>query len=384
EDLFDTVLTSLETLLHTYSTSLAHYHLPVPNRNTLRTSGSEFLQRHFSYNTASQTAESQSYHSSLNEQQLHAYTEIMDSVTNSKEKFFFLHGHGGTGKTFLYNCIISKVRSSAHSRFKIPLEVDHLSTCNIKKGIELAELFKIAALLVWDETPMIHRLSFEAVDRTLCDIMNVPLMGPNYRPFGGKTVLLGGDFRQTLVVVPNGGREDNINASLPRSYLWNYCKLLHLTINMRINDLPINNDLIFSGMKFSDWVLSIGSTPNFRKHIILWNYIKSRTIVTPTNAVVSEINDTMLTQIPVTNLGDHVLRGIIVGGTMEGTVVVIPRIVLDVKAARWPFTLKRSQYPIRLCYAMTINKSQGQTLDKVGLFLPKPVFAHGQLYCCRI
>ncbi|CAN0860638.1 hypothetical protein LINGRAHAP2_LOCUS7994 [Linum grandiflorum] len=274
EDLFDTVLTVLETLLHTYSTSLAHYHLPVPNRNTLRTSGSEFLQQHFSYNIASQAAESQSYHSSLNEHQLHAYTEIMDTVTNSKGKFFFLHGHGGTGKIFLYNCIISEVCSSgkialvvassgiaatllpdgvtAHSCFKIPLEVDHLSTCNIKKGTYLAELFKIAALIVWNEAPMIPKLSFEAFDRTLCDIMDVPLMGPNYRPFGGKTVLLGGNFRQTLPVVPNGSREDNINASLPRSYLWNYCKLLHLTINMRINDLPINNDLIFSGMKFSD------------------------------------------------------------------------------------------------------------------------------------
>jgi hypothetical protein len=45
-----------------------------------------------------------------------------------------------------------------------------------------------------------------------------------------------------------------------------------------------------------------------------------------------------------------------------------------------PFTLKRRHFPIRLAFAMTINKSQGQTLDKVGLFLNEPVFAHGQLY----
>ncbi|CAN0880300.1 ATP-dependent DNA helicase PIF1 [Linum grandiflorum] len=406
EDLFDTVLTALETLLHTYSTRLAHYHLLVPNRNTLRTSGSEFLQRHFSYNTASQAAESQSYHSSLNEQQLHAYTEIMDSVTNSKGKFFFLHGHGGTGKTFLYNCIISKVRSSgkialvvassgiaatllldgvtAHSCFKIPLKVDHLSTCNIKKGTELAELFKIAALIVWDEAPMIHRLSFEALDRTLCDIMDVPLMGPNYRPFGGKTVLLGGDFRQTLPVVPNRGREDNINASLPRSYLWNYCKLLHLTINMRISDIPINNDLIFFGSNVEDLELEYPieflnslSFNRIPEHELKLKEFATVMLLRNLNPAAGLCNGT---RILLTNLGDHVLRGIIVGGTMEGTVVVIPRIVLDVKAARWPFTLKRRQYPIRLCYAMTISKSQGQTLDKVGLFLPKPVFAHGQLY----
>ena len=45
-----------------------------------------------------------------------------------------------------------------------------------------------------------------------------------------------------------------------------------------------------------------------------------------------------------------------------------------------PFRLRRVQFPIRLAYAITINKSQGQTFDKVGIFLNKPCFAHGQLY----
>ena len=58
----------------------------------------------------------------------------------------------------------------------------------------------------------------------------------------------------------------------------------------------------------------------------------------------------------------------------------IPRIVMTVKDHKWPFVFKRKQFPLRLSYAMTINKSQGQTLDIVGIFLPKPVFCHGQLY----
>jgi ATP-dependent DNA helicase PIF1 len=45
-----------------------------------------------------------------------------------------------------------------------------------------------------------------------------------------------------------------------------------------------------------------------------------------------------------------------------------------------PFTLRRRQFPVRLAFAMTINKAQGQTLKMVGIFLPKPVFTHGQLY----
>ena len=50
------------------------------------------------------------------------------------------------------------------------------------------------------------------------------------------------------------------------------------------------------------------------------------------------------------------------------------------KKGNAPFVLRRRQFPIRLCYAMTINKSQGQTLSAVGIYLKGPVFTHGQLY----
>src|SRR4051812_28933073 len=67
-------------------------------------------------------------------------------------------------------------------------------------------------------------------------------------------------------------------------------------------------------------------------------------------------------------------------GSHIGETVYIPRIELTGKKTRWPFTLKRRQFPVRLCYAMTINKSQGQTLSFVGIYLKQPVFTHGQLY----
>jgi hypothetical protein len=83
----------------------------------------------------------------------------------------------------------------------------------------------------------------------------------------------------------------------------------------------------------------------------------------------------------ITKLRERVIEAKIFMGSHMGEHAFIPRISLDSPStSRFPFTLRRRQLPIRIAFAMTINKSQGQSLRVVGLNLQTPVFAHGQLY----
>ncbi len=87
------------------------------------------------------------------------------------------------------------------------------------------------------------------------------------------------------------------------------------------------------------------------------------------------------TRLIVIQLMQHVIEAEVATGPTKGQQVFIPRLsITPSNTERMPFTLRRCQFPMRPAFAMTINKAQGQTLKMVGIFLPKPVFTHGQLY----
>ena len=137
--------------------------------------------------------ESNKLYSQLNKRQKEAFHEIVDSVLNNRPQFYFVSGHGGTGKTFLWNTIVSYIRAqkkivltvassgvaslllpngrTAHSRFRIPIDIDEMSICDIKRGTKLAKLLIETSLIIWDEALMTNKQCFEAFDRSLKDIM---------------------------------------------------------------------------------------------------------------------------------------------------------------------------------------------------------------------
>ena len=74
------------------------------------------------------------------------------------------------------------------------------------------------------------------------------------------------------------------------------------------------------------------------------------------------------------------LEVLVISGKCKGERTFIPRIPMTSQQGALPFQLVRRQFPCKLAWAMTINKAQGQSLLKTGLWLEEPVFAHGQIY----
>ncbi len=86
------------------------------------------------------------------------------------------------------------------------------------------------------------------------------------------------------------------------------------------------------------------------------------------------------TRLIVKRLGQRVIEAEIITGNNVGKRVFIPRIIMSSSETDWPFVLHRYQFLVRVVFAITINKSQGQTFNNVGVYLPSPVYSHGQLY----
>ncbi|KAJ1256533.1 hypothetical protein BS78_K010100 [Paspalum vaginatum] len=472
-ELRDFILDDLSVLF----ARIRDYNLPPKLNSSQFVSGNRLIQEELSYDVNQLLIESKSY------------SRCCLKLCS------FVSGYGSTGKTYLWNAFIAHLRCqrkivlvvassevaslllpggrTAHSRFKIPCDIDNVSVCDIRRGTALSELIESTELIIWDEALMTHRHAFEALDRSLRDIASRQSKTAAESDFGGKVVVLGCDLRQILPI--GGTKSEILNAAIVNSPLWENVILLTLTKNMRIASPDLTIAAQQEVAEFSQWVLDVGEGrikvtakkgetdaswieiphdlllmtdgdkitclveavyPDLAIHFSDPSYLCSRAILTPTNEAADVVNSRLVTLVPgdereylscdriakmlgmhgsykilyptkflntgvpimllrnldqpgglcngtrliVVETGDMIIRATIITGRHLGEMVDIPQISLTLRTPKLPFVLQHRQFPIKVSYAMTINKSQGQTLNTVGVNLTRPVFSHGQLY----
>jgi hypothetical protein len=116
----------------------------------------------------------------------------------------------------------------------------------------------MTSLIVWDEALMNNRFCFKALDRSIQDVLKTPDGRELNNPFGGKSVLLGGDFRQILPVIPGGTKEEIINASFSSSSLWSTFTFFTLNQNTRLSADGLSPDQKEELRQFAKWIILIG------------------------------------------------------------------------------------------------------------------------------
>ncbi|KEH44537.1 PIF1-like helicase [Medicago truncatula] len=259
--------------------------------------------------------------------------------------------------------------------------------------------------------------------RSMRDIMskNDPLN--EFKPFGGMTIVLGGDIRQILHVVRKGTRQDIVDASINSSKICAYFNVLRLTVNMRLgaslvpaeqkeisasgySELETTTTLFFqergilaptldSVEHVNEYMMSLipgeekeylnsdsvcrsgenSDVQNERFTTEFLNGIKSFGI--PNHRLKLKVGCPVVlmrnidqanglcngTRLTVTHLGKSTIDATVITGKRADTKVFIPRMNLIPSDPGLPFKF-----------------IQGQSLSRVGVYLPKPVFTHGQLY----
>ena len=216
------LLLDLETRLQSFEKGLAEFGLPQPTLEDLArvenvtSTDPVVIREEKDYCIPELKSNVEELVSIFTPEQLSIFKTVVDAVRENKSLCAFIDARGGCGKTFLLNGILAAVRSleprgcvalatattgiaanlldlgrTYHSRLKAPLTPNEESMLQISAQSSLAKLVRMAKLILIDESTMLDRFHLEALDRSLND-----LMGSSDKPFGGKIVLLAGDFHQ--------------------------------------------------------------------------------------------------------------------------------------------------------------------------------------------
>ena len=490
DDIFNLALNDLQDkVLSMGGRELSEYGLPQP-QTVDNDRFAMVYHREINYDQGEQRAYVERNLPLLTSDQQEVYDSFCSMITGNDGGMLFLDAPGGTGKTFLINIILAKLRSEGkialatassgiaatlltggrtlHSTFKIPLDLHAMDIpiCNIKKGTALCRVIQEGKATVVDEAPMTNKLAFEALDRTLRD-----LTGKD-QPMGGMCMLLCGDFRQILPVIQGGTRGNIVDSCLKKSFLWDHVTVKHLHTNMRVHlhedeaagefagqllaigdgkyPIDISPDIIQLPENIGTFVCSMDELvsrvyPDLLSNFRNMNWLSERCILAPLNETTRTINTALVAQLPgnsveyrsldsvldesqavhfpieflnslevsgfpshllslkiaapiiilrsldpprvtngtrcvITKLSANTIEAKISHGRYAGHDIIIPHIPLIPSNSTLPFEFRRLQFPVALCFAMTINKSQGQTFKAVGVDLTNESFTHGMLY----
>ena len=253
DDIFNLALNDLQDkVLFMGGRELSEYGLPQPQAVD-NDRFARVYRREIDYDQGEQQAYVEHNVPMLTSDQREVYDCFCSMIDGDEGGMLFLDAPGGTGKTFVINLILAKLRSEGkialatassgiaatlltggrtlHSTFKIPLDLYAMDVpiCSIKKGTALSRVIQEGKATVVDEAPMTNKLEFEALDRTLRD-----LTGKD-QPMGGMCMLLCGDFRQILPVIQGGTRGNIVDSCLKKSFLWEHVVVKHLDTNMRVH-----------------------------------------------------------------------------------------------------------------------------------------------------
>nr|XP_043639179.1 ATP-dependent DNA helicase PIF1-like [Erigeron canadensis] len=365
----------------------------------------------------------------MTNEQLGVYNEIISAVEKNEGGVFFLYGYGGTGKTFVSKTLSSAIRAKGDI-------VLNVASSGIAALLLEGGLLIKTRLIIWDEAPMMHRHCFETLDRTLRDILSTTSSSCADKPFGGKF----GCPQQTLHEVKkfvdwilrigegtigedNDGEADirlpdEVLIKSEGDHIKSMVECIYPDINEHIDEpnyfqekailVPTNEEVD----KINDYVLSLiqgeemtyyssdSPCPEevndvFEQSVYLSAVLNGFKLSgVPNHKLTLKVGVPIMllqnidqanglcngTRLQITRMAPHVIEARIITGSNAGKMTYLPRMCIIPSDRRIPYKFQRRQFPLVPCFAMTINKSQGQSLGKVGLFLQRPVFTHGQLY----
>jgi hypothetical protein len=329
----------LEDRLLLMEMDLNSFQLPQPNREVDPLSKDQAVMREeLNYNKEDEAAKTKIMLQQFNPKQIEFFKAVIEDM-NSKEPggMFCLDAPGGTGKSFVNNCLLSALRqdgyiaiatalsavasklldggTTLHSRMKIPIDIKEDSLCSFNKNTAVGKLVAKAKLLIIDEVSMGHKHIYEALDRSLRNARDID------KPMGGLCTIWAGDWRQTLPIIQRASEGQTVNACLKNSYLWDHMKVFHLTENMRVKAAGSRE-----AEAYSKWLLDVGNGtcgegrltipaammteqeslesltnsvfPDVMQRYSDTAWMAERAIMCPTNKEVDEVNNYIIQKIP--------------------------------------------------------------------------------------